>query len=689
MTTASPKILLLEGTTHLSEGEEYFVSSPESDSCEIIQKSKVRRFCGMPHDICGVDEKLSDKLKAGERMYRRRCLCNQPCVVGISETQRAFLGCETRRCKFFRWADSVVDPPYYHLAHSGAEWRSLSPPEFKPFPSDFSRLPEFIVQGSLGDCWFLSSVAVLCDNAERLSRVIGKTQNGEFYSFRFCHDGEWKEFLVDSSVPSSDKHKGKVAFAQPKDNVVFGPLVEKAYAQMYGSYSAISGGLISEAFFDLTSCPTECISLSPTRTDPDLLWAKLCSWKKSGFLIGCSTSVTDEEGQSQGLVSSHAYSVSDAIELFDVTVGKQTKIYDFVSGRQNNPVMREKIDKLRLVQVRNPWGRKEWTGDWGGKSEKWTRTLIEKLPWYAEKHLKGSFWIEFSDWSRMFSEVEVAKTHSHWWTLAIRLAGHDYVVPLEHLISATKPQRPLHSLRLESLENNWCYISLVHPSLRGKAASFYPDVHFILRESITGKEVGSVIGKVERIQTLELVLQANLEYQLLIFAIAPDFVLPSEWRPVIRIFSAGPVTVTPASMYSPISVPAFERIIANSIPVRKQINLTPFLIFAIHSTSCLAAFSLTQTSNSDNHDHIEITVNVTLEDENLRSVGRWRFSSYQFGSNGGSTILGIISQRCHRHFITHYDLSGYQFEINVVPTILYDAPSKRTRVNGEAPIEID
>ncbi len=35
----------------------------------------------------------------------------------------------------------------------------------------------------------------------------------------------------------------------------------------------------------------------------------------------------------------------------------------------------EKGKKARLIQIRNPWGFKEWTGDWSDKSDKWTPEL--------------------------------------------------------------------------------------------------------------------------------------------------------------------------------------------------------------------------------------------------------------------------------------------------------------------------
>lgn len=49
-----------------------------------------------------------------------------------------------------------------------------------------------------------------------------------------------------------------------------------------------------------------------------------------------------------GLVSSHEYSLLSAHEVY-------------VNG-----------ETLRLVRLRNPWGEKEWNGDWSDHSPLWT-----------------------------------------------------------------------------------------------------------------------------------------------------------------------------------------------------------------------------------------------------------------------------------------------------------------------------
>lgn len=60
-------------------------------------------------------------------------------------------------------------------------------------------------------------------------------------------------------------------------------------------------------------------------------------------------SVQDMKGV--GLVDAHAYSLIAAKEIKN-DLGKP----------------------VRLLQIRNPWGKKEWSGDWSDASKLWTDT---------------------------------------------------------------------------------------------------------------------------------------------------------------------------------------------------------------------------------------------------------------------------------------------------------------------------
>lgn len=52
-----------------------------------------------------------------------------------------------------------------------------------------------------------------------------------------------------------------------------------------------------------------------------------------------------------GLVDAHAYSLIAAREI---------------------KVPRSQGSRAKIVQVRNPWGKKEWAGDWSDNSKLWT-----------------------------------------------------------------------------------------------------------------------------------------------------------------------------------------------------------------------------------------------------------------------------------------------------------------------------
>ena len=60
---------------------------------------------------------------------------------------------------------------------------------------------------------------------------------------------------------------------------------------------------------------------------------------------------------------------------------------------------------LKLLKIRNPWGRGEWNGDWSDKSELWTDKLKEKLGF--EKANDGIFWMNFEDFKDCFKRVQI------------------------------------------------------------------------------------------------------------------------------------------------------------------------------------------------------------------------------------------------------------------------------------------
>eukprot|EP00438_Fugacium_kawagutii_P032381 Skav234884 [mRNA] locus=scaffold840:429099:435611:- [translate_table: standard] len=82
--------------------------------------------------------------------------------------------------------------------------------------------------------------------------------------------------------------------------------------------------------------------------------------------LGCILSASGASGK-DGLVTGHAYSILNVRKVNDGFMGMTGK--DF-----------------RMVQIRNPWGRGEWKGDWSDKSSKWEEhPAVKKALEYVDK----------------------------------------------------------------------------------------------------------------------------------------------------------------------------------------------------------------------------------------------------------------------------------------------------------------
>jgi len=270
-----------------------------------------------------------------------------------------------------------------------------------------------VIQGNLGDCWYLGALSVLGTDESLLKKCFWKeTEFKEFGLFVcvFYKDCALRFVIIDDRIPVFS-NSGKVVFAHCKDpNELWVLLIEKAYAKLHGCYKALIGGYVHLGLGDLTGFSPRLIGMRPGYmgySDPieeDQLWHMLRRYQTWKCLMG--TSIQSKPGQGakveanagQGLIMGHAYSFLAAGEL-EIDGG----------------------EKVRLVKLRNPWGKGEWTGAWSDNSaeyEKYADALNKDTATFGEATdgmNDGTFFMKFDDWRVNYTNIFVAMNFPKDW----------------------------------------------------------------------------------------------------------------------------------------------------------------------------------------------------------------------------------------------------------------------------------
>lgn len=332
------------------------------------------------------------------------------------------------KCNFFQWdttgSKGIAATGYSNTQHRNITWHNFGlEPRCAIVRSSFH--PSHVRQGAVGNCWFLSALAVVAEQEHLMQKIVGVgsllPHPAGCYQVNLFLDGCWQPVLVDAHLPvvvstkaKEAQHRGAIqvqqsgrlivpAFCAAPDYQIWAPLVEKAYAKAHGSYQMLSGGFIQEGLQDLTGAPTETVVFQHVHFDREVFWARLLSFASAGFLMGVATA-----GGGDGLVGSHAYSVLDIMDLQECVIGAQPTLTELWG-----PEKRRKVERtcVRLVRIRNPWGQKEWKGSWSATSEKWTTALRTRLQ-HHKTFAKGdgTFFMSYDDMLQRFHHMDVAMT---------------------------------------------------------------------------------------------------------------------------------------------------------------------------------------------------------------------------------------------------------------------------------------
>lgn len=299
-----------------------------------------------------------------------------------------------------------------------ADFLWLRPEQFfKGTPKVYDTIdPDDILQGGLGDCYFLAAIASIARKPQRLERIfLTKNYNTEgIYVVALCINGLWEDVVCDDRFPCRKLSKD-VAFNGSKTNELWVMLLEKAWAKLHGGYLNIAAGLTREALRDLTGASAKTFF---TVDSKEILWKNMIESHNKDYILTAGSDDlsfgSDAYVSKIGIAGSHAYSVLGVFEI--ISNGGRNTLLRFEDTNKYQP-----SQKQRIIKLRNPWGKGEWKGDWSDKSPKWTPELQQQLG--VKNQEDGVFFMDFDNFCKYYSDVQVCYYHNNHKYSAIKITS--------------------------------------------------------------------------------------------------------------------------------------------------------------------------------------------------------------------------------------------------------------------------
>lgn len=269
--------------------------------------------------------------------------------------------------------------------------------------------PYTIKQHCVSDCSFIAGLCISAANENRRegrrlvsSLIYPQDSNGTpiynpsgVYMVKLWLNGVARRVVVDDYLPvDTDGNllcSHTAVLGGNKNNLeLWVPILEKAYMKMCGGYD-FPGSNSGVDLFSLTGwipeklfLPEDSSHIKDFETPIERCWERLFGASSSNdclITLATSKDLTEAQANAVGLHTDHAYAVLKIIKLSNGN---------------------------RFLQLKNPWGRSGWNGNYTAVHDVNFREEVDDDPDCAEECDSGVFWITWTDVTIYLRNIHVS-----------------------------------------------------------------------------------------------------------------------------------------------------------------------------------------------------------------------------------------------------------------------------------------
>ena len=295
--------------------------------------------------------------------------------------------------------------------------------------------------GEIANTYYLSTLSALSQFPNLINQIfITKKINQEcIYQISLFIDGEFQIVYIDDFVPVL---RGTTTpfFTKTNSFVLWGLLLEKAWAKVNGGYLNIVSCSLSDLFRALTGF--SCLSINTKEEEIFNIWSIIKNAFNNKWLV-CGTVRGDEpKAKKHGLVNGSTYNFLFGEDIYDNSNKKQI-----------------------LIKLKNSWGANVWSGDYSDGSNAWTESIIEQIGINRiNKNSEGEFWMSLKDICKYFETIDICQIVFGAKTFIFSYKGNNLLVP--HIYNINLKDTGV--LSISAYEKKWRFNrelkGVIHPT---------------------------------------------------------------------------------------------------------------------------------------------------------------------------------------------------------------------------------